>query len=283
MSKQLAPITALTKDIASQSKQLQTMLPKGMDVNRFMRTTVNAISTHAQADALMKADRKSLFSACQKAAGDGLLIDGKEATLVTFKNQVTYMPMVQGLVKLARNSGEIANIVAEVVYKEDDFSYRPGIDEQPVHSPDWFADDRGKPVGAYAVVILTSGEKICTVMKESRIMAIANGGRNAHQYTPGKGAHFEEWWKKTVIKNVLKYAPKSTYLEQALDNDNGNFDPDAMEPDYTPPAQKQASNLNESLNSQPATEPQQAPQSEPDYSDIPEAEYEEVPADEDII
>lgn len=248
----LPAVQQLSKDLGGQMTAIESMLPPGMDPKRFLRTTVNAISTHAQSDALLKADRQSLFNACQKAAGDGLLLDGKEATLVTFKNQATYMPMVQGLVKLARNSGEVTTIVAEVVYSADQFQYRPGIDDQPVHSPDWFADDRGAPVGVYAVITTKSGEKICAVMPKKRVMAIGGGGRNVHQYTPGKGAHFEEWWKKTAIKNALKYAPKSTYLESALDHDNEGYDPDAVQPSYQAPAQKSAADLNAELNAAPA-------------------------------
>lgn len=239
----LPAVQQLSKDLATQSKQIQSMLPDGMDAKRFMRTTVNAISTHPQSEQLLKADRQSLFNACQKAAGDGLLLDGKESTLVTFKNQATYMPMVQGLVKLARNSGEITTIVSEVVYSADQFQYRPGIDEQPVHSPDWFGD-RGEPVGAYAVITTKSGEKIVSVMPKSRIMAIGAGGRNLKQYTPGQGAHYTEWWKKTAIKNVLKYAPKSTYLESALAADNEHIDPDQIPSDYVPPQEKRVNDIN---------------------------------------
>jgi recombination protein RecT len=258
MSNNLPAVQQLSKDLASQAKAIESMLPPGMDPKRFLRTVINAISTHAQSDALLKADRQSLFSACQKAAGDGLLLDGKEATLVTFKNQATYMPMVQGLVKLARNSGEITTIIAHVVYKDDKFQYRPGIDEQPMHSPDWFAEDRGEPIGVYAVVTTKTGEKICSLMPKKRVLAIGNGGRNGHQYQPGTGAHFEEWWKKTAIKNVLKYAPKSTYLESALDHDNEGYDPDAVQPSYQTPVQKSAADLNAALDGQ------QAPQGEPD-------------------
>lgn len=227
----LPAVQQLTKDMASQAKSIEAQLPPGIDPKRFMRTAVNAISTHAQADQLLQADRQSLFMACQKAAGDGLVIDGKEATLVVFKGQAAYIPMVQGLVKLARNSGEISSIIAEVVYSADQFVYRPGIDEQPQHTPDWFGD-RGEPVGCYAVVTTKTGEKIASVMRKDRIMAIGNGGRNGKQYTPGQGAHWMEWWKKTAIKNVLKYAPRSTHLESALEADNQHFDPDQVPADY---------------------------------------------------
>ena len=214
-------------ELVDQSKSIQSMLPDGLDPKRFMRTVVNTLACHPQVDKLLKADRQSLFNALQKAAGDGLMVDGRESTLTVFKNTVTYMPMVQGLVKLARNSNEISAIVSEVVYSKDGFTYRPGVEEQPIHEPDWFGD-RGEPVGAYSVVTTKEGEKIVSVLKKDRLIAIGQGGQNGHQYIPGKGAHFVEWWKKTVIKNVLKYSPKSTYLESAIAADNALTDPDRI-------------------------------------------------------
>ena len=230
------------QELNGQSRAIESMLPPGLELRRFMRTVSNTLQTHPQSPRLMAADRQSLFSACQKAAGDGLLLDGREATLVVFHesktdtDKINYMPMVQGLVKLARNSSEISRIVAEVVYDQDGFTYRPGFEEQPLHEPDWFGE-RGRPIGAYAVVTTKENEKLVSVLPRDRIMAIGQGGRNADQYIPGKGVHFVEWWKKTVIKNVLKYAPKSTYLASAMAADNELIDPDAIpttEKDATP-------------------------------------------------
>ncbi|WP_257264503.1 RecT family recombinase [Endozoicomonas sp. ONNA2] len=225
-------------DLVGQSHALESVLPPGLELRRFMRTVSNLLQTHAQSARLLAADRQSLFNACLKAAGDGLLLDGREAVLTVFHesksntDKVTYMPMVQGLVKLARNSSEISNIVSEVVYDKDEFIYRPGIDEHPLHQPDWFGE-RGKPIGAYAVVTTKDNEKIVTVLARDRILAIGQGGRNADQYMPGKGAHFVEWWKKTVIKNALKYSPKSTYLASAMAADN-----ELISPDKIPPTEK---------------------------------------------
>lgn len=246
----LPAVQALTQDLATQQKNIASMLPPGMDPKRFMRTTVNAISTHAQSEKLLKADRQSLFNACQKAAADGLLLDSKEATLVVFSGEVAYMPMVQGLVKLARNSGEIGNISYAVVYKNDEFEYYTDLDGVHfIHKPlkEW-EGDRGAPVAAFCLIALKdSDEKILKVLTKSRIMAIAQGGKNAHQYTPGKGAHFEEWWGKTVIKNALKYAPKSTFLESALANDNEHIDPDQIPADYIPAQQAKIDTINSEL------------------------------------
>lgn len=230
MSNQNTQITAFTKELNSQTRAIESMLPVGMDIKRFLRTVVNTINTHAQSERLLNADRQSLFNACQKAAGDGLLLDSREATLVVFRDKkqgidrVSYIPMVQGIVKLARNSGEISSLTAEVVYSNDKFVYRPGIDAQPMHDPDWFGD-RGDPKGCYAVVTLKDGEKVTSVMPQSRIMEIAGSGNNAKQYIPGQGPNYGEWWRKTVIKNALKYCPKSTHLESALGDSKDSADP----------------------------------------------------------
>lgn len=231
----LALVKQLEQTFKTEMQHLQSVLPPGLDVKRFCRTAINGLSVHDQADRLLKADRQTLFSACQKAAGDGLLLDGREATLVMFHDKkkntdiVAYMPMVQGLVKLARNSGEITNLIAEVVFEKDTFNYSPGLDVQPFHGPDWFGE-RGQPIGAYAVVTTSDDQKIVSILPKNRIIAIGKGGQNADQYVPGKGAHYQEWWKKTVIKNVLKYSPKSSHLESAMQADNQTIDPDKIPP-----------------------------------------------------
>ena len=261
-----APVKKLATEMASQKVALQSALPDGMPVERFMRTALNGIQTHRDSGKLLKADRQSLFNALQRAAADGLLLDGREATLVTFGNEAAYMPMVQGLVQLARNSGEITTIDAEVVYEQDDFTYRPGKDREPDFNPDWkiAPSQRGDACLAFAVVALKSGEKIVSVLHKERIMKIGSGGKNAKQYDPKNGAHWSEWWRKTVIRHALKYAPKSTYLQSALDHDNiaEGFDFDEPQPEVpSGPA------TTEDINADLATEPAGKADPEPKQSD----------------
>lgn len=219
-------------------------LPAGLSAERFIKTATNAIQMHAQKDKLLQADRQSLYNACQKAAVDGLMLDGSQAALVVFKDQVTYMPMTQGLVKLARNSGEIGSIVAEVVYKKDKFVYRIGLDDMPLHEPDWFGE-RGEPIGVWACVKLKNGEIISRLLPKDKVMRIAGKSKNQFQYDPIKGPYFDEWWRKTAIKNVLKYAPKSSELEVAIRRgDDEEFDHDETvditpEPEQEPKPKKQ--------------------------------------------
>jgi len=213
----------------------------GVSVSRFLATAKTAVQTHTDQKGLEAADRNSLYLAIKKAAGDGLVPDNREAALViyntkqkdgTWVKQVQYQPMVQGLVKLARKSGEIEKIGAFIVFEKDSFKFEVGLDDIPRHSAPqdengnhlWFSD-RGKPIGVWAFVKLKSGEYIDPVMlTHERIDRIATRSKIAGNYNPESGKDWEEWWKKAAIRNILKYAPKSTSLEQAITEMDNEFD-----------------------------------------------------------
>ncbi len=215
--------------IQAMEPQLKAALPARISVEKFTRVALQGIQTHKDKNKLLGANRQTLYNSISKAATDGLQLDGREAALTVFHNkdtkedEVVYMPMTQGLVKLARNSGEIKNIIAEVVYSKDFFQFTIGEDEKPKHKPNWFDEDRGEPVGVWALVSLDNGEHIHAILPKSKVMKIASKSKNSYQYDPAKGLYFDEWWKKTAVKNVLKYAPKSTELENLIAHDDEEF------------------------------------------------------------
>jgi recombination protein RecT len=195
----------------------------GISADRFLTTAKTAIQTHADRDRLEKADRNSLYLAIKKSAGDGLMPDGREAALVVYGNQVQYQPMVQGLVKLARNSGEIESINAEVVFENDEFDLSYGIDGVSFkHAPRW-TEERGQPVLVWATVKLKSGEVIARAYPKKRIDQIATRSKMSNNYDPNKGKDWEEFWRKAAIRNILKYAPKSTVLDKAMEAADREF------------------------------------------------------------
>lgn len=231
---------------------LRETLPKHIDPDAFVRTIQTALQVQPE---LMQATPRSLMVACMKAATDGLILDGREAALVlrntkikngkdeSWEKQATYQPMVQGLMKLARNSGEIVSIVAQVVYEHDQFSYVLGDQERIDHIPAPLTQDRGKPIAVYAIVRLKSGEAIREVMRAGEIMNIAGQGSNAWQYDPAKGKNFAEWWRKTAIRRITKYIPRSSdavgRFEQAAERIDEEFEFEAdVPPEPAPPVKK---------------------------------------------
>lgn len=112
--------------------QFKAALPAHVSVDRFVRVTLTAVQTNPN---LLEADRRTLFAAATKAAQMGLLPDGREGAIVTFKGQAQWMPMVAGIMKLVRNSGEISTWSVQAVYENDQFDFCLGDEEHIIHKP----------------------------------------------------------------------------------------------------------------------------------------------------
>ena len=220
----LTPIGQICQALDKMEPSLNESLEgTGISTKRFLAVAKTAIQSHPQKDKLAGADRGSLFLAVKNASSDGLMPDGREAALVVYGDKVQYQPMVQGLVKLARKSGEIESINSEVVYEGDEFELYHDFDGVKFkHVPNW-KGQRGAPILVWASVKLKSGERMARAYPKERIMQIASRSKMSANYDPVKGKDWEEFWRKAAIRNILKYAPKSTDLDKALEKDNAEF------------------------------------------------------------
>jgi recombination protein RecT len=155
------------------------------------------------------------------AATDGLLPDGREAALVLFGQEAVYMPMIAGIYKKVRNSGEISTLSSHVVYENDDFSY--WIDEGGPHlrHAPLLADDRGKTTSVYAVCKLKDGSveiETMTVAQVEKVRAVSRS----------KGGPWKDWWdemaRKTVVRRLSKRLPMSSDQERVMQRDDSMYD-----------------------------------------------------------
>ncbi|WP_026793169.1 recombinase RecT [Pleomorphomonas oryzae] len=217
--------------------QLAETLPSYINPDSFARTIQTALQVNPK---LLQCTSRSLMIACMKAAADGLILDGREAALIDrnvnvgtkqapqYEMQATYQPMFQGLMKLARNSGDISSIIAHVVFKNDTFHYILGDEERIEHSPAGLEEDRGDPIACYAIAKLKDGTVVREILRKSEILNIAEQGKNAWQYKPESGKNYGEWWRKTLIRRICKYLPKSTdaigRFVQAAERIDDDFD-----------------------------------------------------------
>src|SRR3546814_953252 len=79
------------------------------------------------------------------------------------------MPMIAGILKKVRQSGEVSYISAHVVYANDHFKWTLGFDENVEHEPAPLDQEPGEPVAAYAVAVLKDGSRLLEVMRKSDI------------------------------------------------------------------------------------------------------------------
>lgn len=218
------PIDIVRNAIQKMAPQFKAALPAHVSVEKFMRVTLTAVQT---TPSLLEADRRTLFASATRAAQMGLLPDGREGAIVTFKNQCQFMPMLAGILKLVRNSGELASIDAQPVYRNDKFTYRPGIDAVPMHEPDWFAD-RGEMIGVYAVARTKDGAAYVEIMNRQQIEAVRKVSRAS-----GNGPWvqwYDEMSRKSVIRRLSKRLPMSTDLDGVLGEDDDLFRPEPDAP-----------------------------------------------------
>lgn len=223
----LKPIDQVRVALGKMSGELKMALPSHIKPEKFQRVVMTVLQ---QTPDLLAADRRTLFGACMKCASDGLIPDGREAALVIFKTKrpdgsyqpaVQYMPMLQGILKRARNSGDLASVSAQVVYANDEFSYTLGDDEGIKHVPR-LDGDRGKPVAAYAIAKLKDGSIQREVMTIDQIESVRSVSRSKD-----KGP-WKDWWdemaRKTVFRRLSKWLPMDTedqdYLERVAGRDD---------------------------------------------------------------
>ena len=199
--------------------QFHAALPAHIPVERFMRVIMTAIQNNPD---LLKASRKSLFNAAMKAAQDGLLPDGREGAMVPFGGDITWMPMIGGIRKKVRNSGEIATWDVYAVYEKDAFEFELGDDPFIRHRPH-LGEDRGKLIAVYSVATLKSGERSRDVMSVSEVEKIRalSKGKNTPWNNP---TFYPEMAKKTVARRHSKVLPMSSDLDDLIRRDDELYD-----------------------------------------------------------
>lgn len=154
-----------------------------------------------------------------------------DAYLIPFKNGKTQRYECQliigyrGMVTLARRSGQISTITAEVVREGDEWEFELGLDAKLRHVPKAKADATIRL--AYALVKFKDGSHQICVMTKDEIDGIRRRSRAA-----GSGpwvSDYAEMAKKTVIRRLCKLLPLTPELETAIATvDRTEFDFDSI-------------------------------------------------------
>ena len=214
------PMDQFRKSFKDFTPEIQKVLPANSSVEKFERTVMTAIQINPE---LLQADRRSLFNACLNAASDGLLPDQKEGAITSYKMKdgtikAQWMPMIYGIIKKIRNSGELASLTAQIVYEKDIFKY--WVDENGEHikhEPDVFSD-RGKKIGVYGIIKTKDGEFYYEFMTADEVMAIKQISKA--KYGPWSGPFENELWRKSVIRRLSKRAPMSSEVVQLIQRED---------------------------------------------------------------
>jgi len=145
----------------------------------------------------------------------GIEPDGRKAHLIPYGNKCNLVVDYKGLVDLARRSGEIADIHADVVCAKDTFEYSFGSEAKLIHKPN--LSYRGKVIAAYSFVRLKDNSSSYEVMNIDEIEAVRKRSKAS-----GSGPWVTDWnemAKKTVFRRHSKWLPLSSEFQEAIEKD----------------------------------------------------------------
>lgn len=209
-STSLTAESTLGKLIAKNKTAIASILPKHITPERIARVALMEARDNAK---LMQCDPLSFIGAVMESARLGLEPGGAlgEAYMIPYGRECQFQIGYQGLMTLARRSKEVTTFDAQVVYEDDEFSFQYGTNAFLYHTPG--LRNRGEPIAVYAVAGLVGNVYQFVVMtieevEEHRKMSKTRGG-------PWKD-HWEAMAKKTAIKALCKFLPRSTEIVQAL-------------------------------------------------------------------
>lgn len=199
----------LAQLIQTMKPEIAKALPRHMSPERMARIATTVLrQTPKLARCTPESFLGALLTASQLGLEPGPIGD---AYFVPFGTVCTFIPGYRGLIRLARNSGQLVDIWAEIVYEKDLFKYMLGLRRDLKHEP---ADgDRGKATYVYAAAQLKDGGTPFVVMTVAEVEKIRKRSRAAND-----GPWVTDWEamaKKTLVKQLSKWLPLSPEFNTA--------------------------------------------------------------------
>mgnify|MGYP006268502789 CR=1 FL=1 len=150
--------------------------------------------------------------------------------------EAIFQPSYQGLVKVVTDTGSVKSIYAMPVYKDDIFEQEYGSVISLKHKPKFNLSRKDEDIiYFYAVATLHDGTTQHEVMQRNEVDEIRDRSDSYKSFKNGKAKsaiwvdHYVEMGKKTVIKRLCKYLPKSAQNEKwvkamtAMEADNKDY------------------------------------------------------------
>lgn len=241
MSNELTTVSGITGDLVSAltGNGIESLLPKHIKVDVFARLAAVAIFNNPL---LLEADRQSVVNSLIMSAKDGLVCDGREAALVPFKTNVNgrfiskaqYMPMVDGVLKRVRQSGQVTLIASKAVFANDEFDFWSDEDgDHFKHKPT--LGEPGELVAVIAYAKMKDGTRHIELLRKWEIDRSRGASKQGNNDYGPWAKYYDRMACKTGLHRVARRLPNSTEILEMLERgDPKSFDDAQKERDVTP-------------------------------------------------
>lgn len=201
-------------------EQIRHHAPEGFDADRAKRSVLALLQADAtQGGRLGNCTPGSLVLAVVQSAALGLELGTGDCYVIPYGKEATLSLGYRGMLKLAKRSGEITHIKAEVVYQGEEFEVWTDANGRTrlTHTLDFPRSE--KPVVAvYAHITCSDGFVDFEVMDAGEIAKVqaASKSKMGGKTSPAWRDWYGEMSKKAVIRRALKRYTLAPEVEARL-------------------------------------------------------------------
>lgn len=196
--------------------QLAMALPKHITPDRVLRVVLTSMNKNPK---LYECSPQTVMAGIMQAAQLGLEIDGRNASLVPFKDQAQLIIGYQGFIELAYRHPKVLGVRAKVVYEKDKFVYDEGLNPKLEHTP-YDGEDPGALKYAYAICNMEGGGAAFVVVNRREVMKAKKSARGSDKPDSPWNQHEASMWMKTAVRRLAPFMPKSVEMSDALSVDS---------------------------------------------------------------
>lgn len=214
---------SIREAIESREVQLLDVMPDGMDMKRFVRTTLIAVS---QNDDLLDCTPESMVTAIFEAAECGIMPTGSlgRGYLVPIKDhgvpKAEFWIGYPGLIDLAMRSERVSKVWSRAVFTGDQFEVHYGTRDEIVHEPQLGAEVKAADLThVYACVAYKDGSVDFEVLTKEQIDLVRARARGASGAQSPWNTDYIEQARKTAIRKLAKRLPLTAEAAGAIQRD----------------------------------------------------------------
>src|SRR5215471_3036603 len=195
------PIVVLREKLHEREAEIKAALAdSGISPAAIVRAIITAATVNPE---ILACSFQSIWKATMLACRDQLLPDNIEGAFVAYKGNLQWIPMVQGLMRRFRRSGQFHWSAGDGVRTGEEFHYY--VDERGAHFKHVPGDDFDAPViKAYAAAITRDHAFFCAVLTMKEIAKIRTMSKASRDDAP-----WNRWFEPMCIKTALRRLSKT--------------------------------------------------------------------------
>ena len=192
----------------------------GLTPEKFVSVVENSVRKTPK---LLNCNPASLFGAILTAAELGLEPNtpNQYSYIIPYGNEAQFQIGYHGIIKMLMDTGLVTHVTAELVHEKDNFKvvWDTEAHEKRIEKfePVTFGD-KGKRIGCFAVIHLSTGGKVVQILDANDIELIKKKSKSPQTYNEVNDPM--GWmWKKAAIRQAGKLVKGDRRMEKALSID----------------------------------------------------------------